>query len=110
MNYPLDGTSVRDRRQRCLAAKESYMFSVLSMSHARFHWPLAFLWRATLSLSICSRSFFHRTYSTCSSFDVGMLRSVLACSLSGSLADTKQLHWECVIHVSSHPHVQHRCS
>lgn len=84
------------RHEQCRGKKrvsnKSYMFSVLSMSHALLHWPFAFLWRATLSLSICSRSFFHLRYSSCSSFSVGMLRSVLACRLSGSCMDTTHVH------------------
>lgn len=74
-----------------MSAGKSYMFSVLSMSQARLHWPFAFLCLATLSLSICSRSFFHRMYSSCSSLDVGMLRSVPACRFSGSYVVTKHL-------------------
>lgn len=67
------------RVRRGWGSDKSYMLSVLSMSHARLHWPLEFLWRATLSRSISSRSLFHRRYSSCSSFDVGTFRSVLLC-------------------------------
>lgn len=42
------------------------MFSVFCASHSRLHWPVALRWRASLSSSICSRSFFQRRYSALS--------------------------------------------
>lgn len=42
------------------------MLSVFCASHSRLHWPVAFRWRASLSSSICSRSFFQRRYSALS--------------------------------------------
>lgn len=84
MNYIKSHQLVRNLRR-------SYMFSVLSTSHARLHWPLEFLWRATLSLSIASRSLFHRRYSSCSSLDVGTFRSRLLCVKATSWAETKQV-------------------
>lgn len=42
------------------------MLSVFWASHSRLHWPVALRWRASLSSSICSRSFFQRRYSALS--------------------------------------------
>ncbi len=42
------------------------MLSVFCASHSRLHWPVALRWRASLSSSICSRSFFQRRYSALS--------------------------------------------
>lgn len=45
---------------------QSHMLSVFCASHSRLHWPVALRWRASLSSSICSRSFFQRRYSALS--------------------------------------------
>lgn len=53
----------------------SHMFSVFCASHSRLHWPVALRWRASLSSSICSRSFFQRRYSALSRPVIDMVMS-----------------------------------
>lgn len=53
----------------------SYMLSVFWASHSRLHWPVALRWRANLSSSICSRSFFQRRYSALSLPVIDMVMS-----------------------------------
>lgn len=53
----------------------THMFSVFCASHSRLHWPVALRWRASLSSSICSRSFFQRRYSALSRPVIDMVMS-----------------------------------
>lgn len=53
-----------------------HMFSVFCASHSRLHWPVALRWRASLSSSICSRSFFQRRYSALSRPVIDMVMSI----------------------------------
>lgn len=53
-----------------------HMLSVFCASHSRLHWPVALRCRASLSSSICSRSFFQRRYSALSRPVMDMVMSI----------------------------------
>lgn len=98
---------VRKQKKTRAVNQRAYTSWGLSISQALRHWPLEFLCRATRSRSICSRSAFQRRYSSCSSREVGMVRSAGVCgsghSASWERGQNTHESWWAVISAYTQP-------